>query len=644
MARPRLLLGVLLATAAAGLVPASAAAALPWAPCTPAGFDCATLQVPLDASGGVPGTVSLAAKRVAAASNPGRVAVVGLAGGPGQAALPIAADFASVLAPALATRDLLVFDQRGTGRSNPLSCAALHDPASLTTIAGRCASQIGRARAFFRTADSVQDLERLRIAGGYEKLALYGVSYGTKVATAYAAAHPDRVESLALDSVTTPEGPDAFRRSSLQAVPRVVDGICAGTLCRGITATAAKDFARLAAQLRRKSLRGTVYSRTGRAFRARLSEDGLFGIVLAGDLNPALRAELPGSVRAALAGDVKPVLRLSARSAGLENSARPSTPIGPQSASPDSDALFLDTTCEENPTFPWARGASLADRRKAVTAAVKALPAGSTGPFSHAVALDVGYIPFCLGWPEASPPPAAIGPLPAVPTLIIDGESDSRTPLEDARAVAARIPGALVLPVPNVGHSVLGSDPTACSSDALAAFYSGRALVQCDAATPRFTPTPRPPTHATRLEPYGRLPGKVGRTVEALRVTVNDAQSQVLGAALALGTTPSGAGGLRSGYVKVTSLGLSLRSYEYVPGVRISGTIRFRGTSALKVTGTQAATGSVRVSPTLTVTGRLGGRSVTTHFGTAAAVAAKPFGGLTLAQAIARGKKIRAGL
>lgn len=638
MANARLLLPVLGALAGAAMAPAGATAALPWTPCQPAGFECATLNVPLDRSGATPGTITLNAKRVPASANPGKVAVVALAGGPGQAAAAIAPDFASILGPAIASRDLLVYDQRGTGASNSLTCAALNrSSGSIVSVARSCSEQLGPARAFFRTADSVLDIEALRLAGGYEKVVLYGVSYGTKVATAYASAFPTRVESLVLDSVVTPEGPDAFRRSSLAAVPRVVDEICADGRCKAITSSASRDLATLAGRLRTKGLKGAVYSPTGRRFTARLGEPGLFGILLAGDLNPTLRAELPGSVRAALAGDVKPLLRLSARSAGLENAA------GFQSSRADSDALFLDTTCEENQTFPWTRGAPIRQKAMEAERAAKTLPAGSTGPFSTNVALRQGILPICLGWLTASPPPTADGPLPAVALLAIDGRGDVRTPVEDAAAVASRVPGAQLLSVPNVGHSVLGADPTPCSKNAIAAFFAGQPVAQCPAVAPRFAPTPRPATRASRLEAYASIKGKVGRTVEALRLTVNDAQRQVLGEAIALGgKIPSGAGGLRSGYVKVVRGGLSLRGYEYVPGVLISGTLRNRGTSAFRVSGDQASRGSVQVSQTLRVSGRLGGRRISTRFGQAASRTARPYGGLTLRQAVARGKRIRA--
>lgn len=636
-ARP-LLSALAAALAVACAAPSFANAALPWTPCQPTGYECATLGVPLDRTGAVPGTVTLAATRVTAASNPGKIAVVALAGGPGQAAVPLASSFAEDLGSALATRDLLVYDQRGTGASGNLECPALkRGTGSLSSVARRCSEELGPARAFYRTVDSVQDIEALRVDGGYDKLVLYGVSYGTKVAEAYASAYPNNVASLVLDSVVTPEGPDAFRRSSLKAVSRVLSELCASGRCKGITASARGDVTKLARKLRKRRMKGSVYSPSGRRFTARLGEGGLFGILLAGDLNPTLRAELPGSVRAALSGDPQPLLRLSARSAGLENSA------GYQSSQADSDAVFLATTCEENPTFPWTRGAPESQRAREADAAARLLSGSVVFPFSRATALTQGVLPICLGWRVGSAAPVADAPLPPVPVLAIEGRSDLRTPLEDGAAVAARVPGGQLLGVPNVGHSVLGSDPTTCARDGIAAFFAGQPVAPCPAVTPRFLPTPRPPRRASNLRPYRTIKGKVGRTVQALRVTVNDAQEQLLGEALALGAAPSGAGGLRSGGVRVTTSGLSLRRYEYVPDVFVTGTLRTRGTSIFRITGRQASGGVVRVTQTLGVSGRLGGTRVSTRFGTTAASARmRPFGGLTLSQAAARGKRTRA--
>ncbi|MBI5106159.1 MAG: alpha/beta fold hydrolase [Solirubrobacterales bacterium] len=574
------LLRLALAAAALLAAPAAAQAELPWTACSPAGFQCARTDVPLDRSGATPGTVTLNATRATAASNPGRSAVVALAGGPGQAAVPLARDFAASLGPALAERDLLVFDQRGTGGSGALSCPALSGSGTIASIARRCAEQIGATRGLYRTPDSAEDLEALRAAAGYDRLVIYGVSYGTKVAMAYAAAHPDRVEALVLDSVVLPDGPDPFRRSSLSAVRRVLTELCAGGACRAATPSVGRDLAALARRLRRGALRGTVIDGRGRRNRASIRQAGLFSVLLAGDLNPTLRAELPGAMRAALRGDRAPLLRLSARSSGLDN--------GAQSAVADSDALFLATTCEET-AFAWTRGASVQQRAQEIDAVARTIPAAALGPFSSSIAVQGGVIPLCVGWPVASPAPAAPGALPQVRTLVLDGRMDLRTPVEDAQRVAALIPGAQVVDVPFTGHSVLGSDFSDCSKNAVAAFFGGGSAAPCGAVENSFSPTPRPPT---------RLRDLAGRDKRraAAAATVLDARRQVIGEALAVGRVPGRVGGLRGGYVTTPGGGFRLVRYEYVPGVTVTGTATARGAGSFRLGGRAGLRGSVRLS------------------------------------------------
>src|SRR5580692_7226933 len=119
-------LAAALAISALGTLGVGAAGALTYAPCTSSpAFACASLPVPLERSGAVPGAISLSLEVKAAGPTPSRSAVIALAGGPGQAALPLGEFAAKALAPALVDRDLIVFDQRGTGASDPLSCAAL---------------------------------------------------------------------------------------------------------------------------------------------------------------------------------------------------------------------------------------------------------------------------------------------------------------------------------------------------------------------------------------------------------------------------------------------------------------------------------------------------------------------------------------
>src|SRR5262249_10789569 len=149
------------------------------------------LAVPLDPSGRAPGTVTLAIRRHRAPVGDPKTAVIALAGGPGQAALPLAEDFASVLGPIISTRDLIVFDQRGTGLSRHLSGRRVRGILAASApgpAIAQCAAQLGPTRSYYTTADSVADIEAIREAGGYEKLVLYGTSYGTKLAERYAQA------------------------------------------------------------------------------------------------------------------------------------------------------------------------------------------------------------------------------------------------------------------------------------------------------------------------------------------------------------------------------------------------------------------------------------------------------------------------
>src|SRR5688500_13054897 len=118
---------VCLVLAAAALAP-PADAALRFERCGGYGFACARMSVPLDRSGAVPGRVSLLVKRVRARRRGGatRAPLFVLAGGPGQSATEsFGPDALGVLFPAYRNRVLVIFDQRGTGRSGLLRCPRL---------------------------------------------------------------------------------------------------------------------------------------------------------------------------------------------------------------------------------------------------------------------------------------------------------------------------------------------------------------------------------------------------------------------------------------------------------------------------------------------------------------------------------------
>jgi pimeloyl-ACP methyl ester carboxylesterase len=612
-----LLAAAALALCCSAIFGVAPAGALSFAPCTAAtatGFQCTTVPVPVSRTGLAGGTLSLSLERKQAGPTPSKTAVVALAGGPGQAALPLGEFIGQALAPALTTRDLLVFDQRGTGTSNPLGCGALSSFSgdSASQALERCALEIGPARGGYTTQESVEDIETIRQEMGYEKLVLYGTSYGTKVAEEYAERYPQYVESLVLDSVVLPNGPEPFSISTFQAISSVLGELCSEDACAGITTNPVADIATLTARLRTRPLSGSVYNGSGHRENATLDESGLLGILEAGDLNPALRALLPAAVRSALNNYPDPLLRLEALAEGLI----PNLPSGhPVEESEGIDeALNIATTCEEMP-FPWQRSAPAATRLAEATGALKALPSTDFYPFDAATALDSSLISACDGWPDASTPSPQSGVLPNVPTLILSGAQDLRTPTSNARQVAAKIPDAQLLVVPYTGHSVIGSDFGDCASLAVTAFFSGGAVQPCTPSPNLFAPTPLTPTKLSYVHPAPGLSGRPSQTLTAVLDTIIDLNRQVVGATLQVDAQlPSGSsfGGLRGGYAKLSTSKLQLTRFTFIPGVELSGTFPVKDgqlqTTTLRITGSSAAHGTVRVGSGEQATGTLGGK------------------------------------
>jgi pimeloyl-ACP methyl ester carboxylesterase len=606
------LLSALLFAASPASSAGSPGSSLTFTPCpAPASFQCTTVTVPLDRGGAAPGAIPLNVELLPAGPSPSSTAVLALAGGPGQAADPLGAFLAKAIAPALHGRDLVVYDQRGTGRSDPLNCPAFQSPAALESpgatiggVAEQCALQLGPARGGFTTQESVEDIEALRQELGYEKLVLYGTSYGTKVALEYAERYPARTEALVLDSVVAPEGPEPFALPTLAALGSTLGELCSEGACARVTADPLGDIARLASRLRGKPMRGHVYDGSGRRRSAALTETDVLGILEAGDLNPALRALLPAAVVSALRREPDPLLRLRMLSEGLIPNLPPQ-PRGTQAEreanEEENNALFLATSCEEKP-FPWQRTASPAVRAAEALAALHALPGSAFYPFDAATAWENSLMPVCVDWPDASPPPPAPGALPNVPTLILSGAQDLRTPTSGARALAARIPDSELLVVPYTGHSVIGSDFSGCADAAVVAFFGGAPVQPCSPTPDIFSPTPLIPTRLAYVKAVPGLRGRRGKTVTAVLDTLVDLVRQVIGATLqSEQALPSGSsfGGLHGGWAKLSGSAVTLHGLTFVPGVALSGFIP-SGSGKLhslsfRVGGSAAAHGTVTV-------------------------------------------------
>jgi len=526
-------------------------------------FECATLEVPLDRSGTVPGTVPLHVERLMRTVPPEGV-VVALAGGPGQSATRLAPWFAFKLQGLLERFQLVVFDQRGTGLSGPLACP--DDPDEIAA-ARRCAAVLGPAADFYTTADSVADLEAVREALGATRILIYAVSYGTWVAMEYARAHPEHVERLVLDSPLSPDGPAAIRTETIKALPPAVATLCADSGCPEVQG----DLARLARRIASRPLRGSIPTVAGGTTAAELDEEDLWLVIQAGDLRQELRRMLPAALVASRRGDHAPLLRLRALAYRQRTVATPAR----DEEDPDrsNEGVFLATRCTDT-HFPWPAAASLRQRRAAAAHALRAVPSAALAPFGHRSLRAASVLDTCLGWPRTSLARARIGgPIPAgIPILVLQGLGDVRTPPANAWALAAGRPDVTVILVPGEAHSVGHLE---CAQEAVTAFAAGVpvAAEACE-GHPRRSVMPDYPRRLAEiaLSP-GHPCGTPGRLAWLSLATIWD----VLALFQLFGDVPGGqVAGMRGGVAEQVAVDgdtrrIAIRRYALVEDVTIDG-------------------------------------------------------------------------
>ncbi len=605
----------LAAAAVAGLMLAAPAhGALRFERCGSYGYQCARMSVPLDHSGAVAGRISLFVKRVRARGRATRPPLFVLAGGPGQSATAaFDGDALALVYAGYRDRDLIVFDQRGTGRSGVLRCRALERANLLRAgrAAGSCARRLGARRGFYTSRDSVEDIDQVRRTLGARRIALFGTSYGTKVALGYALGHPAEVDRLVLDSVVEAGGPNPFYLDTLAAVPRALRALCRGT-CGAFTSDPVADLERLVSRMATEPVRGRIVDARGRARAGILDRGDLFSVLLAGDFDPSLRAAFPGAVRSALAGDGAPMLRLRRRAFEVDGVAPPPRLL--------SAMLYTATTCEET-AFPWTRASAPDPRRRRAqaAAAAAALPDGAFAPFDRATALSNDLIDLCGRWPAATPAPDfSAGPPPDVPVLLIEGEDDLRTPIENAQRVAAQFPRARLVVAPATGHSALGGDGTGCTDRAFARFMRGASFqTRCRRIRRTFPATPPSPRSLDAVPGSPAAPGRPGRVVSALALTLRDVFEDALTEFITAIEDPDIArgGGLRGGTYRLDGRGtLYLRELEYVPGVTVSGRLDKFGQRGqrgrVRISGGRGVPSGLLALRGTRTRGRLGGRTV----------------------------------
>jgi pimeloyl-ACP methyl ester carboxylesterase len=453
-----------LAALLAGSAPARAAG--DDVPC-PRGVQCRTLTVPLDRSGKVAGSIPLHVGLLRA-RRATRAPILALAGGPGQATVPFTRDFADELGTRRGRRDLITLDTRGTGWSGLVRCRAYEQAFAASEIASAtsCARELGDTRAFYTSGDVADDIDAVRRRLGVPKIAVYGVSYGTRVALEYARRYPEHTDRIILDSPLENGGSDAFSVSTLQAIPRVLHTVCSYG-CGGSKHPVA-DLRTLGAQLRAKPLRRWVRDGRSRVM-MEITEDDLYTLLVTTDLFVPLMQAVPIVVSEALEGRYASLI-------GLMRAADQLDALG--TLRDFSPGLFAATLCEESPVA-WDRNADPATRRAQMLAALAALPATSFGPFDATAALGAGIWPVCGHWPAPIRPAQTPAPLPDVPSLLLSGDLDLRTPLDGAKRLEAQLPDATLVKEPGWGHDVLSAGQDSCAGRAASRFLRGLPVTRC---------------------------------------------------------------------------------------------------------------------------------------------------------------------
>ncbi|RKN43047.1 alpha/beta hydrolase [Streptomyces hoynatensis] len=203
---------------------------LSWQPCE-AGFECATMRVPLDYENVDPDQdLELTVTRSQATDPSSRIgSLLVNPGGPGASAVDFAQDSASYIFSSEVTShyDVVAVDPRGTGASEPVQCMSgeqmdeftLNDRtpdsqdeidtllSSFDEFAASCAEHSGDLLGHISTIESARDMDVLRALLGDDQLHYVGFSYGTKLGAVYAGLFPQRVGRLVLDGAIDPRFP-----------------------------------------------------------------------------------------------------------------------------------------------------------------------------------------------------------------------------------------------------------------------------------------------------------------------------------------------------------------------------------------------------------------------------------------------------
>jgi pimeloyl-ACP methyl ester carboxylesterase len=373
---------------------------------------------------------------------PHRAPIFYLSGGPGGAAASGDAPFAvQSLKAANRSRDLVLVDQRGVGRSAPLVCPTV--PETLDE-AKACLRDVGRDPRFYTTDSAMDDVDAVRQALHYRLIVLYGGSYGATAAQVYIARHGSHVAAAVLDGASLLDVP-LFERMPLatqQSFDRLAARCASDAACHAAFPDVVQNLRTVLARLRVAPVQdGTFTLRVGDA-------EGTIRLALR---VPAAAARLPLVLHRAAAGDYGQLL--DAWEATM-----------PESKLTARQLMYAAIVCGEG----WARTDEAEVRRWAT----------GTSFLEDMLEQALGLQAVCplLGRPLPEPDTGVV-PRSQVPVLFLVGGMDPQDPLENVEAAPTSLPNAQILVVPGAGH---GSLQYGCVPNVAARFFTSHRLTDGD--------------------------------------------------------------------------------------------------------------------------------------------------------------------
>ena len=395
------------------------------------------------------------------------------AGGPGQSAMSLAGQASRLMARLSNRRDLVLIDQRGTGRSAPLLCEADRPtrPLSETADPVRQVSRLQACREAleklphgdlrqYTTTIAMQDAEAVRRALGVSQVNLVGGSYGTRTALEYMRQFPGAVRRVVIDGVAPPDMvlPASFSSDAQAAFDGLLAACEADPACAARYPALRADWRALLASLPRDVT--LLHPVTGQREDLRITRDFLLGLVRGPLYVPGLTAALPLALGEAVRGRFEPLVGLSSAMAGG------------RAGAPAAGMHFSVVCAEDMPRLSQARDQPSAD-----------FGAG----FAEL------YLKVCADWPRGEVPSAFYSvPATSAATLVLSGGMDPATPPRHGARVAQALGAkARHVVVAHAGHGVLG---IGCMRDVLFRFINAasdddalKADADCAQAIPRPT-------------------------------------------------------------------------------------------------------------------------------------------------------------